>query len=667
MINMNKVFFSFVFMVFLTTNGAFSQDIPTIPDEDFVVPDKREFQLNSSISPCQDFYKYTCSNEILKFKLPESKSRYIFSFNDSAERIKKQRLEYINSLLDTNSLRPRKEMIKNYYKSCMDIDSRKKEEIELIRNYKKEILDLSKDQLLNKFAKESLSGDSLLINIDEMENNDNSKIKDILFSYHLPLMVKEFYSNGTLVVDYKNLIKEFFESISLSESLEKANFIVAFEKDIAKDYPTQAELRDIITRNNSVSREYLLQKYPKIHFETILQEIPQGVKVNLIPKMVFSKINFKLDKASIKQLQSLALWNKFSKGIIKYSYPDLYSKIKEFKSKYNGISIIEESPELQCTQSTVGALERNLDFEIVNDKYNDFPSERVKNIVMKVQETTLKNVQYNNWLSKGAKHKAELKIENIRFQIVKPDKNDDWNLETVTRLDPKTYLKNKKIINENRFQKMLNEITKPVNDSLWQMSPLTVNAYYNPRANQFVMPLGILQPPFFDSTKSDVINFGSVGMVVAHEIGHAIDDQGSKYDETGKLKQWMDSKDLKNFKQKTQKIITLFDNDGVDGKLTLGENIADFVGLQNSFQSAFLNANEENIEQQKQFFIQYAKTWCGVIQPKNKEYLLKVDPHAPTNLRVNSQMKLSKQFEETFSCKKSDPMTIPDNERITLW
>ena len=673
--NKYKFLFAFSLSFCLTSTSAFPQDIPTIPDVDFVVPEKRDFQLNTKISPCNDFYKYTCSEEISKFKLPESKSRYVFSFNDSSERIKKQRLEYIKSLSNMNNINPKNEMVRNYYKSCMDTDSRKNEEISLIRDYKVEISGLSKEKILEKFALESLSGDAHLINIEEMENNNNSKVKDILFSYQLPLKVKEYYSNEALLADYKNLIKEFFDNISVSDSASKSDFIVNFEKELANIYPTKAEMRDIITRDNTVTRKFLLLKYRNLHFKTMLDKIPSSVNINLIPNAkfdknsvdLFAKMNSTLGDASVSDLQALALWNKFSLNTIKYSYPDFYLKTKDFKNKYNGISKIEESLEFQCTQSTAAALERNLDFEIVNAVYKDFPTKRVKNIVEQIQKTTLENIKNNTWLSKEAKQKAELKIQKIRFQIVKPDKIADWDLENETSLSSKKYLNNQKIIIENKFKKTLKDITKPVNDNLWQMSPLTVNAYYNPRANQFVMPMGILQPPFFDESKSDVTNFGSVGMVVAHEIGHSIDDQGSKYDETGKLNQWMNADDLNNFKQKTQKIITLFDKDGADGKLTLGENIADFAGLQNSFQSAFSNKSQDNIEQQKEFFIQYAKTWCGVIQPKNREYMLKTDPHAPTDLRVNTQMKLSKQFEETFSCKQGDAMTIPDSERITLW
>lgn len=652
---------------FLPVN-IWAQDYPTIPDSQFFVPEKREFKLNESVMPCNDFYKFVCSNEISQFKIPQSKSRYVFSFNDSAEKITKKRLSYINSILAINTLPKKIEMLKNFYTSCTNIDARKIEENDLINSAIDQIMKMNRQMILNEFTEKTLKGDSSLVNIEEMDNIENPKIKDIIFNYNLPLKVKEYYNNLDMTNDYKSIISFLLDELNIVNSEKKADFIIRFEKSIASHYPTKAEMRELETKDNTIQRKYLLFKYPALNFDKILQKIPADVNLNLILTAAYSQMNSMLQKASLEELQALLLWNTLSNNItVKYSHPNYYTKYREFKLKYNGISKIDESIEKQCVQETVSALERNLDYEVVKQYYSDFPSDRIKSIVDKVQHTTLNNIKNNNWLSPAAKEKAILKIEKIRFQLVKPESLKDWDLKSVSFLYPDKFQTNKQIIRENDFNKLLKNILLPVNDMRWDMSPLTVNAYYNPTSNQFVMPMGILQPPFFDATKSDKINMGSVGMVVAHEIGHSIDDQGSNYDETGRLSPWMSSADLSNFKIKTQKIITLFDHEGIDGKLTLGENIADFVGLQNSFQSAFFDGTSSSNQEQKEFFVQYAKTWCGVIQPKYREFMIKTDPHSPIDLRVNGQMKLSKQFEETFMCKKGDDMTLPDSERVTLW
>ncbi len=667
-IKINSLKSGFCILALMLSQELHAQDYPTIPDDLFHVPEKRDFTINNSISPCTNFFQFVCSNEITQFNFLQSISSYVFSFNDSAEKITYKRLEYIKSILSVQNLSKKNQMLKNFYNSCTDTSAREIEENQLIANSVKEVFKFNRSALLRKFTEDTLSGLPSLVNIEEMENISNPSIKDILFTYNLPLRVKEYYSNEAMLSDYKNLIVSLFEELSIANSERKADYIIEFEKAIASDYPTKAEMRELESKDNTIERKFLLFKYPALNFDKILEKIPEDVNLNLILVNSFLQMNSKLQNASLEQLQAISLWNKLTNTInIKYSYPQYYQKVKDFRNKYNGTSKVDESIDKQCVQETVVALERNLDYEVVNKYFSNFPSDRIKTIVEKIQATTLKNIKNNNWLTPSAKEKAQLKIEKIRFQLVKPENLKDWDFKDEAELSALSFQKNKQLLRQNEFKKMLKDILKPVNDLKWQMSPLTVNAYYNQTSNQFVMPMGILQPPFFDASKSDTVNLGSVGMVVAHEIGHSIDDQGSKYDEAGRLAPWMTDNDLNTFRIKTQKIITLFNNEGIDGKLTLGENIADFVGLQNSFESAFPGNIPATGTEQKEFFVQYAKTWCGIVQPKYREFMIKTDPHSPIDLRVNGQMKLSKQFEKTFMCKKNDPMTLPDSERVTLW
>lgn len=667
---LKKKYFIFPFfpLIFMNQNlFAKEEIITTIPDDKFIVPASRDFKLNEKIKPCHNFYSYVCSNENTNFKLPESKSRYIYSFNDSAERIKNQRLQYIKSLEKIQTPTKSQAMIKNYYQSCMDTQARISEEKNFL-NENKSILSIkSKEEVLKKFAENSSSGNFNLIHIFDFSNRNNAKLKDIMFYYVLPFGAKEYYFDDVLMRDYEKIVTDFIDIIDAKELKRSANFIVKFEKSMAKIYPTRAEMREFFTKDNSVSREFLIKEYPNINFALMLEKIPESVMINSIYKNILAELNKQLKEASLQDLQALYLWNNLSYKDFRYSDPSMYQKYKLFNNKYFGSSSIDEPLEKECVKDTVDAMDRLLDFEVIQAFYKDFPEERIQKLVQSIQETTLKNVQKNTWLSKVAKGKAEEKIKTIKFQLVKPKRIKDWDFEREIVLYPNKYITNQKLLVESDFKKTLDEITDPVNDNEWKMSPLTVNAYYMPTVNQFVMPIGILQPPFFDAQKPDYVNLGSMGMVVAHEIGHSIDDQGAKYDETGKVNPWMDKKDLTNFKEKTEKLVKLFAKDGVDGKLTLGENIADFVGVKNAFMTAFPENSSANLQAQKEFFIQFARAWCGVMQPKEKEHLLKIDPHSPIELRVNNQAKLSYEFEKAFTCKKNDPMVLSEQDRISLW
>jgi putative endopeptidase len=209
-------------------------------------------------------------------------------------------------------------------------------------------------------------------------------------------------------------------------------------------------------------------------------------------------------------------------------------------------------------------------------------------------------------------------------------------------------------------------LLKPRNRAQWGMGPLTVNAYYSAADNKFVMPIGILQPPFFDPKESDEVNLGSIGAVIGHELGHGIDDKGSRFDADGRLNSWMSPTDLAEFNRRGEKLVEQFGRIGYNGKLTLGENIGDLVGLSFAYQSAF-GDGKGTIPAKKAFFLQYARAWCTVIRPKFRETLLKTDPHSMGDARVNEQMKHQGGFAEAYSCKASDRLFLNPQDRVKIW
>ena len=256
------------------------------------------------------------------------------------------------------------------------------------------------------------------------------------------------------------------------------------------------------------------------------------------------------------------------------------------------------------------------------------------------------------------------------FQVVKPKTEKEWNFNPVTKYDIKRHIYNIKTLKAKLNEREFKRLPKPVDKSIWYMGPLTVNAYYDPSANKFVMPAGILQYPFYDPKLPDWVNLGAVGAVVGHELGHGVDDQGSKYDEKGKVRQWMSQKDLKTFKKRGEKLVAQFNAAGHNGKLTLGENIGDLVGITFALNAAKKQMPLDPVARQeaiKNFFLQYARAWCGVMRPKFAEKLLKVDPHSSIYARVNEQMKHQSDFAKAYNCKEGDKLFLPEDQRISIW
>ncbi len=257
-------------------------------------------------------------------------------------------------------------------------------------------------------------------------------------------------------------------------------------------------------------------------------------------------------------------------------------------------------------------------------------------------------------------------MSKAKLQLVKPRNDEEWYFNPEVAYDPKKPLENMVKLDEALTERMFKELPEPRNRNRWGMGPLTVNAYYSPPDNKFVMPIGILQYPFYDPNLPVEVNLGAVGAVIGHELGHGIDDQGAKYDAEGKLRQWMSDTDIKNFQKRGRNFIEQFNKIGHNGELTLGENIGDLTGVTFAYNAAF-PAGKGKVEDKQKFFLQYARVWCGVELPKYSERLLKVDPHSRGWARVNQQVKNQKAFAEAFSCKKGDAMVLPDDQIVRIW
>jgi putative endopeptidase len=283
-----------------------------------------------------------------------------------------------------------------------------------------------------------------------------------------------------------------------------------------------------------------------------------------------------------------------------------------------------------------------------------------------IRSTIIQGLQSNKWLSEAGRKEAIKKITVAKLQLVKPANDAEWDFNPPADYSPTNQYSNARLLKFNLEKKKIKELAEVRDRSRWGFGPLTVNAYYSPPDNKFVLPIGILQYPFFDDSLSDQANMGAVGAVIGHELGHGIDDKGSRYDENGRLHEWMTSQDLAEFKKRGAVLVDQFNKVGENGELTLGENIGDFVGVTFSYRAAFPN-NEGTPDAKKAFFLQYGRLWCNVMRPRYREMMLKVNPHSLGEFRVNQQVKNQPGFAEAYGCKAGDLMYLPPEERAQVW
>jgi putative endopeptidase len=311
-----------------------------------------------------------------------------------------------------------------------------------------------------------------------------------------------------------------------------------------------------------------------------------------------------------------------------------------------------------------------------------FPPEskaRAQELVNNLRAAYKARIENLPWMSEATKQKALEKWASFTPKIGYPDKWRDW---TGLSIQPGNYFANVQATDKFNYDYMVDKIGKPVDRTEWGMTPQTVNAYYSPQKNEIVFPAAILQPPFFSATADDALNYGGIGAVIGHEMGHGYDDQGSKFDAQGNNVNWWTDEDRKAFEARTDKLAAQFDSyealpgKFVNGKLTMGENIGDLGGLNAAYDALQMalakNPKEakskiDGYTQDQRFFLNWARVWRGNIRPEAQLTLLNTDPHAPAQFRAIGAPSNMPAFAQAFQCKAGDKMVRDADKQVKIW
>ncbi|GAB6010854.1 M13 family metallopeptidase [Viscerimonas tarda] len=303
--------------------------------------------------------------------------------------------------------------------------------------------------------------------------------------------------------------------------------------------------------------------------------------------------------------------------------------------------------------------------------------ERMLNLVNNLRVSLAERIDGLKWMSKETKGKAHEKLNSFAVKIGYPDKWRDCSALKIVKED--SYWANIVQASNFEFAFMLSKLGKDVDKTEWLMTPQTVNAYYNPTTNEITFPAGILQPPFFYMNADDAVNYGAIGVVIGHEMTHGFDDQGRKYDKNGNMLDWWTPEDAEKFEKRAQVLLDHFNNIIVidslraNGEYTLGENIADYGGLQVSYNAFGKTAQFAGNEQingytpQQRFFLAYANLWAGNIRDEEIVRLTKIDTHSLGKWRVNGSLPHIDAWYAAFGISENDPLYIPKEKRASIW
>ncbi len=647
--------------------------------------------LDTTVSPTEDFYQYACGGWMKNHPLTAEYARY-GSFDKLAEDNQEQLKGLITEIAKDNHKKgsiPQK--IGDLYNLGMDSVTIEKQGAEPLKAELKSIAAMhQKSELTNKLALYAQEGGSPLFSIFGEANPNNSK-ECIAWVWQTGLGIgdRDYYLDNsanmeTIRKEYVTLLSKFMQlsgydkEAKIANTDEMAKRILAFETELAKAFMDKNDTRDPYKTCNIVSVDEWQKMLPIIDLKSYMNTIGLGaIKSVNVGQVEYTKsLNKILEKTDLEVLKAYLACN-YVNGAASY----LSSAFVDANFHFYGRVLSGREEQRPRWKRVVGTVDESLG-EAVGQMYVEkyFPAEakeRMLKLVSNLQAALRERIAQNTWMTDSTKQKSYEKLDAFIVKVGYPDK---WRDYSNLQIEKDSYFAN--IQRASRFETayQMSKIGKAVDPTEWLMTPQTVNAYYNPTTNEICFPAGILQVPFFDMNADDAVNYGAIGVVIGHEMTHGFDDQGRNYDKTGNLKNWWAESDATNFKERTNVLVNYFDKIEIlpgtfaNGTFTLGENIADngglnisYVALQKAKKQGDIKENMDGFTADQRFFIAYAGVWAGNIREAEMLRRTKEDPHSLGRLRVNATLPHIDAFIKTFDVKEGDKMYLAPNNRAKIW
>ena len=646
--------------------------------------------LDKSVRPADDFFTFATGGWQKLNPLPGAFSRF-----GSFDQLQENNNKRINTILTDLLKKQGKEgsvekKLGDFYKLAMDSVRRNKEGVSPVKplldemENAKTLTDLRNLQI--KYATFGY-GVPFEYGFDADQKNAKQNILN-LGQGGLTLGQKEYYlDNDKATSEIRNAYRQFIVNMfrlfgfSDAQAQAKRDVIMRYETMLALISKSNTELRDVEANYNKMTLDEFKEKYPHLPLESLANA--EGIQSKDIQTMVVGQPSFfaGVDKlastGNADELRTRMEWNAILSSAnclsdnVRAEYFNFFSKtMRGTKEDYPRWKRATRQVEEQMGEP-LG--------RIYCERY--FPAsskKRMEELVKNLQVSLAERIKAQDWMSEPTKKAALEKLSTFYVKVGYPNKWKDLSKLTI---DPsKSFYDNVQACRKFWANVTIQEKAgKPVDKDEWLMTPQTVNAYYNPTTNEICFPAGILQYPFFDPKADDAFNYGAIGVVIGHEMTHGFDDQGRHYDKDGNMTDWWTKEDGKNFEARTGKYADFFSAIKVlpdlnaNGRLTLGENLADHGGLEVAF-----NAFEKTPEAKKgkvimgftpeqRFFIAYAGVWANNITEAEIRSRVKSDPHSLGEWRVNGALPHINAWYKAFGVKKGDKLFIPENERLKLW
>jgi len=646
--------------------------------------------LDKNYRPQDDFYMFATGGWQKRNPLPAAYSRF-----GSFDQLQEDNNKRINSILTELGQKTYEEgtlerKLSDFYKLAMDSVRRNQEGVKPVMALIDEIeAAQTKAELEDIQMNYAVYGYGLPFSYGFGADEKNVTMNILNVSQGgLTLGQRDYYVNNdeaTVAIReaYKKHIVKMFRlfGFTMKEAVAKRDAIFRLETAIALVSKSRTELRDPQANYNKMTLQDFHTNYPHINLEALANA--EGVKSEYIQEMIVGQPKFMeaIDKLfsalNADDLRAYMEWD-----VIAGAASLLSDDIREANFEFFGKTMTGRQQDYPLWKRATNAVQGAMG-EALGKMYCErfFPStskEIMARLVSNLQVALGQRIDAQKWMGEETKANAHKKLSTFYVKIGYPDKWKDYEGLTI---DPsKSYYENVMACRAYHTKQHIEEKAgKPVDRDEWYMTPQTVNAYYNPTTNEICFPAGILQYPFFDPKADEAFNYGAIGVVIGHEMTHGFDDQGRQFDDKGYMNDWWTEEDAKGFNERADlydrffSAIEVLPGLNANGRLTLGENLADHGGLQVAWY-AYKNAtaakplkNKDGFTADQRFFLAYAGVWGQNITEKEIRQRVKNDPHSLGEWRVNGALPHIDAWYDAFDVKENDKMFIPKNERLDLW
>ena len=652
------------------------------PDAAKYVPALDVTAMDRSVDPCVDFFTYSCGGWLKTNPIPPDQSTW-----DTYSKMQDENLAQLRGILEAASMPDAKrsavdQKIGDYYASCTDEKAIDAKGAEPLKPELERIAKISSASELAGVAA-AMIDDNVLFRFESTQDpHDANQVIANTDQGGLGLPDRDYYTKDDpksvdLRKGYLAHVRKMFEFLGdkPEAAAAEAQTVMRIETALAKGSMTRVERRDPKALDHRMTSGELEKIAPSFQWHVYFAKVgmPSLSSLNVSSPGFFKTMSETLDKENLADWKIYLRWHLVHSDASHLSAPFLNENFAFYGKTLRGQEVLQARWK-RCTEAVDGYLGEALGEAYVKKYFSPEAKERALKIVKEIQLAMEQDINSLPWMSAATKQQALAKLHGMANKIGYPDKWRDYSKLEIVRGDE---LGNVERARKFEFDRQLAKIGKPVDRGEWGMTPPTVNAYYDPQMNDINFPAGVLQPPAFDPNSDAAPNYGDTGGTIGHELTHGFDDEGRQFDAQGNLRDWWTDEDGKEFVKRASCIsdqystYTIIDDIKINGKLTLGEDVADLGGLILAYMAWKDDSKGQTLEPidgltpEQRFFVGYGQSWCGQARDETKRLRATVDPHSPEKYRTNGVVSNLPQFQEAFHCKAGSPMV--NQNRCSVW